>query len=74
MLTGCRRRCGCWCRRAEVANLKVVEVDSIRTARNLPDLKPNSIGVVNRKRRGLKRRGTSGHRRPDLCPGAAAVG
>src|SRR5580765_7896562 len=74
MLTRWRRWCRRRCRRGEVANLNVVEVDSIRTARNLSDFKSNSIGVVNRKRRGLKRRRTGGHSRPDLGPGAAAVG
>jgi hypothetical protein len=37
---------GVRCRRGEVANLNVVDVDSIRAARNLSDFKSNSIELL----------------------------
>ena len=66
-----------WCRsrrwRREITNLNIVDVDTIRAARDLSDLKANCVGVVDGETCCLKCRRAGGNCGTDLSPGASVV-
>ena len=77
VFTGSRRRCwswsgGRWC--GEIADLNVINIESICSARDFPDFEANRTRIVNGEGSRLQRRGTTRDRGANLSPTAAVVG